>query len=469
MVNQFLFKNADPKIVRLVEKIQSDIKLTQFEGKVNLTGGCIRDLLLGRPVKDVDIVVEMKNGGSIFATFMAIRNDSFVAETNPVIYHNSNAAKVQLYKDVELKDIVIECIESRKHQLGPNMLFFDSAFGTIEEDAKIRDLTINAMHYNISTCELKDFNGTAIDDLANQTLRTPGDPYKVLADDPIKIMRIIRLSTELRWGIEKNTWLAMIANAKLIRKAPQEAISTELARILVAERPSFGVTKMYMCGILSHILPDIYDTTKAYECKNLRMTTFEHTLKVLDMVQPYIEHRLAALFHDVGKVVTDHDRTVSPDIFSSEVAAEDLKNMKFPKQIINSVELAIRYHRIFKIYKKGTVPPDRKIRRLMSLVGSDIGVVMDLMNANNTHCIYERNPKQVLAILDRIEELEKEEDLSNIKLPIDGNDIMTEFKLKGSPVIGILLNAVKEAYFENPNITKDECFEVVENKLKVLV
>ena len=105
----------------------------------------------------------------------------------------------------------------------------------------------------------------------------------------------------------------------------------------------------------------------------------------------------------------------------------------------------------------------------MSVAGDDIGVVIDLMNANNTHSKFENNPNQVLAILNRIEELEKEEELMNIKLPIDGNDIIKEFKLKAGPAIGNLLEAVKDAYFENPNITKDECFEVVEERLKLLV
>lgn len=468
-MNQILFKNADKRIIKLVNLIQDSIKLTKFEGKVNLTGGCIRDLLLCRPIKDVDIVVEMDGGGLLFSTFLAIRNGCYVADTNPVIYGNSGAAKVQLYKDDDLKSIVIECMASQKRQVDNSQFLFSSPLGTLEEDAKIRDLTINAMHYNITTGELKDYTGTAIDDMRYQILRTPGDPFKVLAGDPIKIMRIIRFSTQLGWDIEKTTWLAMIENAKLISKAPKESVATELTKILTSDVPSRGIAKMYLCGLLNKVLPDIYDTTKAYESKNPCVTTFEHTLKVLDMVQPYIEHRLAALFHDVGKVITDSDRTISPDQFSAEIAAQDLKDMKFPNYVIKSVETAIRYHRVFQIYKGDTVPPDRKIRKLMNLCGEDIGAVVDLMNANNTHCVYGKKPNQVLAILNRIEELEKEEEITNIKLPIDGKDIMKEFKLKAGPAIGILLDAVKEAYFDNPKITKDECFEVIEKKLKAIV
>lgn len=468
-MNKFLFKNADERLKRLVDLIQSTIKESRFEGLVYITGGCVRDLILGREVKDIDIVVDMQNGGMLFATFFAMKTKCYVHDGNPIMYNNSNATLVRLINDEELKDFKIECLETRRKQPKDGETYFNTFYGTIQEDAKIRDLTINAIYYNITTEKLQDYNGTALDDILSQTLRTPGDPKTVLYDDPIKILRIIRFSTELGWDIEKNTWLAMIENAKHITKAPQENISNEIARILTANTPSRGIIKMYLCGLLNKVLPDIYDTTKIYESKNPAVTVFEHTMKVLDMVQPYIEHRLAALFHDVGKIVTDYNRTVSPEKFSSEVTAQELKRMKFPNYVIQTVETAIRYHRVFSQYGEGTIPPDKRIRKVMNLCGDDIGAVMDLMNANNTHVTYNRKVKQVLGILQRIEELEKEDEIVNVKLPIDGNDIIKEFNLKKGPIIGMLLECVKDAYFENPKITKDQCFDVVEKKLKVMV
>lgn len=468
-MKEFLFKKADDRIKKVVDLIQSTIKMTKFEGKVNLTGGCVRDLILGRKVNDLDIVVEMESGGMLFATFFAIKNSCYVENKNPVIYANSGAAKVQIYNNDELKDIVIECVESKSSVTQKTELFgyqfSRDEYGPLTQDAKTRDLTINAMHYNISTEKLQDYNGTAIDDMVKQILRTPGNPYVTFAKDPIKMLRVIRFATTLGWDIEKNTWLAIIENAKHITEAPQESISNEIVKILMAKRPSRGIIKMYLCGLLNKVMPDIYDTTKAYESRNPVVSTFEHTLETLDMVQPYIEHRLAALFHDVGKVVTDYDRTVSPDQFSAEIAAHELKRMKFPNKIIKSVETAIRYHRIFKLYKSGSKVPDRKIRKLISLCGDDLSPTIDLMNANNNCCTYDKNPTQVIEVLTRIEELEQEEELANTKLPINGNDIMDEFRVKG-PIIGIALEAVREAYFENPNITKDECFDIVEKTIK---
>jgi len=291
---------------------------------------------------------------------------------------------------------------------------------------------------------------------------------KIYQESPIKMLRTIRFSTQLGWGISKDTWLSIIKNAEYITNAPQELISDEISKILLCEKPSEGIRKMYYSGVLDKVLPDIYDTNFAYESKNPMVTTFDHTMNVLDETQPYIESRLAALFHDVGKIVTDKMRTVSPDQFSAEVAAADLKMMKFPNHVINSVETAIKYHRLFRIYQDGIVPPDKKLRKFMNMCGEEIGTVVDLMNANNQHTTYDKKKRQVFDILNRIEELEDIEKMANIKLPIDGKEIMAKFRIKAGPIIGVLLEAVKDAYFENPKITKDECFEVVENKIKSL-
>lgn len=291
---------------------------------------------------------------------------------------------------------------------------------------------------------------------------------EIYSESPIKMLRTIRFSTRFGWGIEKNTWLGIIKNAHLIKNAPQELISDEISKILLCEKPSIGIRKMYYCGILHRVMPDIYDTTYAFESKNPMVSTFDHTMNVVDTVQPYLENRLAALFHDVGRIITDRRGDVNPDKFSADVAADDLKTMKFPNYVIKTVETAIKFHRGFASYVDGVLPPDKKIRKFINLTGEDLGATVDLMNANNLHCTYGKKKRQVLDILNRIEEMEDAEKAANVKLPINGNDIQQYFSIKPSPTIGILLEAVKDAYFENPNMTKDEAFEIVENKLKSL-
>lgn len=466
-MNEILFKNADEKIKKLVKLIQESIKGTAFENHVFLVGGCVRDLLLKIPCKDVDICVDIKNGGMLFASYMAMKHQCYVASTNPVVFETYGTAKFQLYKNEELKDIEIECVQTRKEQYHKESRNPDTVYGTIQEDAKRRDLTINSLYYNISTERVHDYNN-GLDDLVNKVIKTPTDPDITFNDDPLRILRVIRFSTRFGWGIEKNTWLGMVKNAHRIKIISQERISDEISKILLCEKPSIGIRKMYYCGILHRVMPDIYDTTYAFESKNPMVSTFDHTMNVVDTVQPYLENRLAALFHDVGRIITCRRKDVNPDKFSAEVAADDLKAMKFPNYVIKTVETAIKFHRGFAPYADGVLPPDKKIRKFINLTGEDLGATVDLMNANNLHCTYGKKKRQVLDILNRIEEMEDAEKAANVKLPISGNDIIKEFKIKPSPTIGILLEAVKDAYFENPNMTKDEAFEIVENKLKSL-
>jgi tRNA nucleotidyltransferase/poly(A) polymerase len=316
------------------------------------------------------------------------------------------------------------------------------------------------MYYNISTGALMDYNGTGLYDLANQIIRTPTDPDITFSDDPLRILRVIRFSARYGWGIEKNTWFGMVKNAHRISIISQERITDEISKILCSKNPSMGVRKMLNCGILHRVMPSIYDTQYSYESRNPVVSTFDHTMKVLDAVEPYLEHRLSALFHDVGKLLTDTDRTVSPSQFSAEVAADDLKRMKYPTDVIKSVATAIRHHTWFSTYTDGFLPPDKKIRKLMNSCGIDLGATLDLMHANNVNVTFNKKKTQVLQVLRRIEELDELEDMNNIKLPVDGNELIKELGMKhGGPIIGTILNELKEDYFENPDITREECIK----------
>ena len=457
----------DEKIKKIIEKLKNAIKLTHFDGYVYIVGGDVRDALLGMEVKDLDIVVEEKGGGIMVANLLAARERCYVIGSNPVIYETYGTAKVRLFKDPELKDFDFAFVQTRKEQYHKESRNPDTCYGTIEEDAKRRDLTINSLYYNITDGKIYDYN-QGIDDLVNQVIRTPSDPDIVFSDDPLRIIRCIRFSTQLGWGIDKTTWLGMIKNAHRISIVSQERITDEISKIITSPNASIGVRKMMYCGILHRVMKDIYDLTTAYESRNPMVTAFDHTMKVLDEVQPFLENRLAALFHDVGSIATENNKGIVQDDFSADVAESDLKFMKFPNYVIQSVSKAIKLHRIFRIYEDGITPPDNKLRKFINSCGDDIGTTLDLMNANNIHQTYGKKKRQVLDIIARIDELETIEESKNVKLPIDGNDIMKEFNLKGGPHIGKILDKVKDAFFENPKITKEECFKLVEHEIKVL-
>ena len=452
----------DPKIVKLIETLRDEIKGTAFENHVFVVGGSVRDSILGLPVKDIDLVVNMKNGGVLLATYLTMRFKCHIPSKNPVLYNNYGTARFQLYSNSELKDIEIECVQTRREQYHCDSRNPSVLFGTLEEDAKRRDLTINSLLYNITTDKVHDYNN-GIDDIVKKVIKTPSDPNIIFNEDPLRILRTIRFACKLGWDIEKNTWLGMVKNAHRIDIISQERITDEISKILKTEKPSIGFRKMYACGLLNRILPDIYDLTTSFEYG--KMTLFDHTLNVMDAVKPNVPNRLAALFHDVSKTLSKDIsfRNVNIEDFSSSVAAHDLVMMKYPNNIVRAVEVAIKYHRYFSDYTDKTLPPDKKIRKFINLTNEHLDVVFDLMNANNTYCGRGKKKKQVLNILNRIEELGNIEESKNVKLPVNGSDIIKKFKMKPCPTIGIILNKIKEAYFENPNITEDECYEIARN------
>ena len=460
-MNEVLFKNADPKVIAVTKKLEKWLKGSIFEDKVYYVGGCVRDLILGRPVKDIDIVVEMRSGGIMLANWLAVKDGSWMMSKNPVIFDSYGTAKFEFKKDPDCAGIELECVQTRKEQYHKESRNPDTVFGTIQEDAKRRDLTINAMYYNITKEAICDINGCGFNDLSHQIIRTPCDPDITFSDDPLRILRVIRFSARLNWGISKDTWLGMVKNGHRISIISQERITDEISKIITTDHPSVGVRKLLYCGILHRVLPDIYDMQYSYESKNPAVTTFDHTMNVLDaMVDSNVEHRLAALFHDVGRAMAETDRTISPNQFSADIAMADLRKMKYSNDIVNSVACAIRHHEWFSTYTEGFCPPDKKIRKLMNSCGENLSVTLDLMNANNNCRTFNKKKTQVLQVMRRIEELDEMEAMTNVKLPVDGNEIMKELGIKGGPQIGVILNEIREEYFENPEITKEECFNI---------
>lgn len=464
-MNNSLFKDSGEKVLHIINKIQKEIKGSYFEGHTFVVGGCVRNAILGKPIKDIDIVVDVRNGGVSLANFLAFRDKCYKPAKNPVIFPNYGTAKLNFTNDEVCKDINIEIVQTRKLHYGSSSQNTNVVFGTLEEDAKLRDLTINSIYYNISSETIVDPNH-GIQDIKDKVLKTPTDPFITFTDDALRMMRVIRFATSLGWGIEKNTWLGILENSHRIGGVSKERVADELSKILLCDTPSVGLTKLYHASLLHRIIPDIYDLTKVFEYKAENITLFDHTLKVLDDVQPILEHRLAALFHDIGCVIGCDTRTVNINKFSGEVAASDLKELKFSNNIIKNVETAIANHKYFAECGDDTTPSDKKIRKFINTCGDSIAIALDVMNANNTRASFGKKPRQVFNIINRMEELEKAEEVAKVKLPIDGDAIMKEFNLRRGPIIGTILNEIKEAYFENPNITKDECFGIAEAVLK---
>lgn len=454
------------KFKHIIDIIKTDIKNTEFDKHVFIVGGAVRNFLLGMEINDIDICVDLPNGGIKFAEFITKKHNSFKQGSNPVIFETYGTAKFNLY-DSNISDIDIEVVQTRKEQYkDPNSRNPSTEFGTILEDALRRDLTINALYLDISERNIVDPTFSGLTDIQNKTIRTPSFPNITFHDDALRMLRVIRFATKLGWGIDKCTWFGICENAYRINTISQERITDEINKILLCDKPSIGIRRLLGCGLLKLVLPNVYEMIGVEQNKYHFGDVFEHTMCVLDSSLPILEHRLSALFHDVGKTVTKSivDGKVhfyTHEIKGCEMVRDILKDMKYPNSIIDKVSTAVKFHMYFKNIQN---PSNKTIRKFCDKVGNDnMDLCLDVIHADNiSHQLEYCDYNQVPYIREQIKLDDKQ---TQVKLPINGNDIMSKFNLKKGKYIGYLLDLIKEHLFENPNLSKEECFEIIEKEI----
>lgn len=456
-----------------LKEIKKAIKATKFENHVFLVGGAVRDSLLGKPMKDIDLCIDMPNGGIEFAEWICKEYGCYKPNSNPCVFPKYGTAKFNLKSLHSLSDIEIECVQTRKEQYHEDSRKPETTFGTIEEDCLRRDLTINALYVNLSSDIVIDPCCLGLEDLKNCVIRTPSNPDIVFEDDPLRMLRVIRFATKLGWGIDKNAWVGIVQNCYRISIVSKERITDELGKILMCEKPSVGFVRLEKCGLLEKILPEVHNLVGVTQGYQHFGDVFEHTMSVIDKTSPVLTHRWASLLHDIGKpnvrtLIGNKIRFLSHDSVGENIAVELLKRMKFSNSDILKISTAVRNHMRFKS-SGNSCPSNKALRKLVADVGVDnIAIVLDVINAdNNSHAKQYCLPDQVRLIIDKLESMKNGgKDELTIKIPINGKDIMQAFNLKQSPKIGVLLDAVKEFVIDNPNATKEDCLDFVSDKIK---
>lgn len=456
-----------------IKEIAKLIKNTKWENNVYLVGGAVRDLLMGRPIKDIDLCISKVDGGIEFAEWICKETDCFKNGSNPVVFTKFGTAKFNLRSIDKISKVDIECVQTRKEQYhDENSRKPETTYGTILEDCLRRDLTINALYVNISTDEVLDPSGKGLDDMHNCILRTPSDPDIVFKDDALRQLRVIRFASRFGWGIEKDTWIGIVKNAYRIDTISQERITDEINKILISPRPSYGIRQLYRCGLLKKVLPEVFNLIGCIQGHQHFGDVFEHTMATLEKTKPIVEYRMAALLHDIAKpecssVVNGVIHFFSHEYRGATMATEILKRMKYSNLEIKTIVNAVKNHMRFK-QSGNHCPSNKSLRKFIADVGNDqIDIILDVINAdNNSHDELFNIPDQVDLIREKIKEMSKIEKVSDkLELPINGNDIMEKFNLKKGPKIGEFLAIVKDSFLDNPNITKEECFEIIKEKL----
>ena len=336
--------------------------------------------------------------------------------------------------------------------------------GTLEDDQNRRDFTVNAMAICLNAPrfgELVDpFDGLA--DLEDGILRTPLDPDITFSDDPLRMLRCVRFSAQLKFLIDEETFEALGRNASRISIVSGERISDELNKIMMTDAPSRGLMELHRCGLMELILPelaalDIVET----RCGKAHKNNFYHTLEVVDNASRRgagLWLRWAALLHDVGKTKCKRwDPVVgwtfhNHNYVGAKMVPQIFRRLKLPmdakmKYVQKLVDLHMR-----PIVIADDVVTDSAVRRLMNDAGDDIDDLMTLCEADITS----RNSVRKQRFLDNFrivrEKLTdlKERDYKRLLQPcIDGNEIMEMFNLRPCPQVGVLKQTLKDAVLDN--------------------
>ncbi|MDR2520536.1 MAG: CCA tRNA nucleotidyltransferase [Bacteroidales bacterium OttesenSCG-928-I14] len=429
--------------------------LTTASDKLNIeayvVGGFVRDILLNRSSKDIDIVCVGSGIALAKEVSKQLTNSDFA------IFKNYGTAQIKYL------DIKIEFVGARKESYNWNSRNPEIKNGTFEEDIKRRDFTINTLAVCINKSNfgklINLFDG--LTDLEKCIIRTPLNPSITFSDDPLRMLRAIRFASQLGFFIETKTFEAIKNNCNRITIISKERVVSELNKIILSPRPSIGFNLLEKTGLLHLIFPELI-ALKGKEIKEdiSHKDIFKHTLIVIDNLSKTSNKlwlRWAALFHDIGKSITKRFNYKSGWTFYGH----EYKGAEMLKKIFVRTHMPLNdkfqyTKKMISLHMRPIVlsnneVTDSAIRRLLFDAGNDIDDLMLLCEADITSKNLEKVKQfsyNFKLVRNKLESIEKNDKIKKFQPPINGLEIMKMFSLPACKQIGELKSAVKEAILD---------------------
>lgn len=467
-------------IYQFIKLIKSEITGTKFENKVYIVGGCCRDFFLGKSITDIDVVVNLPNGGIDLANFL---HEKKLLLTAPIVYETYGTVKFRPITGIEVEAVYTRSEEYvERNKRNPKV-----KFGTLEEDAKRRDFTMNAIYYSISGLFYYDpLDGKS--DIQSKIIKTTDDPNIIFNEDPLRILRAVRFATTLEgFEIEETTLEGMKKNVSRLQILPSERVAKELNDILLSEDTVKGLKILEKIGALFWIHPYFHEMANLTQNKYHVGTVWEHTLMVLENLPKkdnstypvvktfYGELKWAALLHDIGKITTktvdESGRVhfIGHEIESEKLAEEILRYFHIPTNTtIRAVKFLVREHMRFKHYKIDLSDLKRKkLRHFLYYKCVNrwfVELLVCLIDSDNISHAEGYNLEGQAQKLSKL--IEEEKDWIYYTLPITGNDIMKIKKIpQGKLIAGYeeyVLSILMSKYQHPQEISKDTIIKILE-------
>lgn len=464
------------KFLEITNYIHNIIQDTEFEQHVYAVGGSVRDLIMEKEIKDIDLVIDLPQGGVRFANFCEQNG-----LTGKVVIYETYGTSMFHFK--KFPDDEIECVMTRGEK------YLDSGsrnpvteFAPIMEDASRRDLTINALYYNISKKKVEDLMGCGVQDIRDGVLRVPMEMVSeqmvdhTFIDDPLRILRVLRFHTKLGFKISDETFNAMKRNVDRLSIITVERINTELCKILMSKYARQGIELINEIGAMKYVIPELE------QCIGLGQNSYHfgdvwvHTMAVLEnhcnLFEPDLICRLAALLHDIGKIecrtVDEHGRVhfYDHEFIGSDIAKRILQRLKFDNKTIDEVCFIIRNHMRAKGFENDCRKmKEKSINKFMYTCGNEERFIRtcQVIEADNlahekSHCITGQYARFVECV--------KTSKMFGYRLPINGDDVINEFGIEPGPIIKEILKQVMNNVYSNPDISRESCLKLMKQAYK---
>ena len=429
--------------------------------QIYLVGGAVRDGILGIETKDFDFTTNASSEDSIK---MLNKNEYKTTEIGRAFGTiettvGDYSIHITTYREDKYNK------DSRKPEIKTS--------GELETDLSRRDFTVNAIAYDINNSEIIDPHG-GLKDLSEGLIRTPDTADISFSDDPLRMLRACRFVSTHGFTPNNELFKAISKNVERIEIVSTERIRDEFTKLLTGKEPSLGLKAFVESGLSELIMPELNELKIEVDPKHHHKDVYEHTMVVLDRVSPTLVSRMSALLHDIGKPKTKgiengkvHFR--HHEVVGAKMSKKILKRLKYDNETIKKVSLLVENHLRPHTFKMGWT--DSAVRRYIIDAGGLLEELNDLVRADITtknKAKYEEINKYLDEMEERIREVAEKEELSKLRPPISGDEIMDMFDLEPGPSVGVIMKALYEQRINDGEVSKEEAIKLAEQVYKKL-